>query len=67
MSLRAPLDEKTRSELLKLSRELGERQARELTGLSPEAYARALAGLNVQRGTEALVKSALERRPGGNG
>ena len=60
----SPLDEKTRSELLTISRELGERRARELVGLSPEAYARALGGLNVQRGTHALVRSALDQRRG---
>lgn len=60
MALRQPLDPETHKKLAALARSLPERQVREVIGgLSPEAYARALAGLSVTRGTIAQIQAGL--------
>lgn len=62
MALRQPLDSISREKLLNLARVLPEKAVREaIGGLSPEAYARALAGLTVTRGTIAQIQAGLAR------
>ena len=60
MALRQALDLESREKLADLTRQLPERQVRKIVGdLSPEAFARAIAGLPVQRGTIAQIKNGL--------
>jgi len=62
MTLRQSLDLESREKLAELARKMPERQVRSIVGdLSPEAFARAIAGLPVQRGTIALIKTGLAR------
>lgn len=65
MTLRQSLDLESREKLAELVRQMPECQVRRLVGgLSPEALARALAGLPVQRGTIALIRSGIaNQRP----
>jgi hypothetical protein len=63
MALRQPLDTNSREKLAELARALPEREARHVVGdLSPEAFARAIAGLPIQRGTAAQIQAGLARR-----
>lgn len=55
------LPEDIRRGLLDLVARVGENVAREATGLSRGAFARALAGLSVHRGTQVMVNAALGR------
>jgi hypothetical protein len=65
MALRQPLDSISREKLGELARTLTEREARRIVGdLSPEAFARAIAGLPIQRGTVAQIQAGLARREG---
>ena len=65
MALRQPLDTETRGKLAALARSMPERQARRTVGdLSAEAFARALAGLPIQRGTAALIRESLAKEAG---
>jgi hypothetical protein len=65
MALRQPLDEVSRAKLAQLTRAMPESEARRIVGdLSPEAFARALAGLPVTRGTCAQIQAGLERNSG---
>ena len=62
MALRQPLDIESREKLAELTKSLPEHEVRRLVGdLSPEAFARALAGLPVQRGTHLMIKDGLAR------
>jgi hypothetical protein len=62
MALRLPLDSDIRAKLAELTTKLPESKVRRLVGdLSPEAFARALAGLPVQRGTVLMIQDGLAR------
>lgn len=65
MALRQPLDIESREKLAELTKRLPEREVRELVGdLSPEAFARALAGLPIQRGSISLIHEGIARQNG---
>jgi len=65
MALRRPLDIESREKLAELTKNKPEREVRELMGgLSPEAFARAIAGLPIQRGTISLIHTGLAALPG---
>ena len=65
MALRQSLDTESREKLAELARKMPERQVRHLVGdLSPEAFARAIAGLPIQGGTAALIRAGLARKNG---
>ncbi|HKY37130.1 MAG TPA: hypothetical protein VJN18_14395 [Polyangiaceae bacterium] len=65
MALRAPLDQESREKLAQLTRVMSEREARLVVGdLSPEAFARSLAGLPVTRGTCEQIRAGLARHGG---
>lgn len=65
MALRQPLDQESRQKLAELAHALPEREARHVVGdLSPEAFARAIAGLPVQRGTAEQIRAGLARYGG---
>lgn len=62
MAVRIPLDSDSREKLAELTRRMSEHEVRQLVGdLSPEAFARALAGLPVMRGTHLMIKEGLAR------
>lgn len=62
MALRSPLDSDSREKLAQLTQRMPETEVRQLVGdLSPEAFARALAGLPIQRGTHLMIKDGLTR------
>ena len=65
MARRQPLDLALREKLAELLRQMSERQVRLLVGgLSPEAFARAIAGLPIQRGTVALIRTGIAKSLG---
>jgi hypothetical protein len=65
MALRQPLDVESREKLAELTKVMSERQVRALVGnLSPEAFARAIAGLPIQRGSTELIRAGLARHEG---
>lgn len=65
MALRQPLDAISREKLAELARAFPEREARHIVGdLSPEAFARALGGLTVTRGTAEQIRAGLARHGG---
>jgi len=65
MALRQPLDQNSREKLAELARQLSEREARRVVGdLSAEAFARALGGLTVTRGTAEQIRTGLARYGG---
>lgn len=62
MAIRTPLDTDSREKLAELTRRMPETEVRHLVGdLSPEAFARALAGLPVMRGTHLMIRDGLAR------
>lgn len=62
MAVRIPLPDSDREKLAELTRKMPEGEVRQLVGdLSPEAFARALAGLPVMRGTHLMIKEGLAR------
>lgn len=62
MALRIPLDTDSREKLADLTRRMSEHEVRQLVGdLSPEAFARALAGLPIMRGTHLMIRDGLAR------
>lgn len=62
MALRQPLDQDSRAKLAELTRTLTEREARRVVGdLSAEAFARAVGGLTVTRGTAEQIRAGLAR------
>lgn len=62
MAIRTPLDTDSREKLAELTRRMPETEVRQLVGdLSPEAFARALAGLPVMRGTHLMIRDGLAR------
>lgn len=65
MALRQPLDLESREKLAELARTLPEREARRVIGdLSPEAFARALGGLTITRGSAEQIRAGLARHGG---
>lgn len=64
MSLRQPLDTKSREQITEMLRQLPEREVRErVGGISPESFARAVGGLPINRGTAHLIRSELAKQP----
>jgi hypothetical protein len=66
MARRQVIDKETHHELVELTRELGEQEARRALGdLSPEAFARAHARLPQQVGTLLTIRTAIQARKSG--